>query len=87
MNTPTRRLGRGLGSLIAGGGQGATILTEPPESPEDLVPNTPNLESEAVENNESEKISLISSNLFLFLLANKIFIHFSVRRKLYLPHL
>ena len=54
MNTPTRRLGRGLGSLIAGGGQSGTILTEPPESPEDLVPNTPNLESEAVENNESE---------------------------------
>ena len=29
MNTPTRRLGRGLGSLIAGGGVGAAISQEP----------------------------------------------------------
>ena len=57
MNTPTRRLGRGLGSLIAGGGQGGTILTETSESPEDHVPNSPSHESKAVENNESELVT------------------------------
>ncbi len=30
MNAPTRRLGRGLGSLIAEGGQGSTVLEESP---------------------------------------------------------
>ena len=62
MNTPTRRLGRGLGSLIAGGGQSGTILTEPPESPEDHVPNSPSHETKAVENNESELVTANSGS-------------------------
>ena len=53
MNSPNRRLGRGLGSLIAGGGQGASVLEEKP-LPE-VIEGTDVQESDLVfDNGESE---------------------------------
>ena len=48
MNTPTRRLGRGLGSLIAGGGQSVASVYET-ETIEEPVFDSPSFSSSARE--------------------------------------
>ena len=56
MNSQNRRLGRGLGSLIAGGGQGASALEEKP-LPE-AIEGTVVQESDLVfDHGESETVS------------------------------
>ena len=60
MNAPTRRLGRGLGSLIAGGGQVSTLKEDrslSTESPESnlQIPSSQNTERKVPEPSQTEE--------------------------------
>lgn len=59
MNSPNRRLGRGLGSLIAGGGQGASVFEEKP-LPE-VIEGTDVQESDLVFGNGESEIPNFSN--------------------------